>query len=542
MNDNKLAATSISIVALLMGSPFISADALPDQQQLIKYFNPIHEKSYLNEKQDRVIKKKTFKGTEIAGVQPIVNKDIGLYATVSLDKLQDASYIEHWLTEEQVNGLSCLIPWRIVQPQEDKFDWQIIDSLLAACEKHHKQLILRISTCGLEQTGTAAEAHSDTPEWVFKAGTKSISYPGKDGKEHVMPIFWDGTYLAKWANFVNEMGKRYDKNTNIQSVGITGGGLLGGTNVVPEIAGDKDVIAEFSEKLKTTYGMNPRQLVGHWKYVADIFPRAFPKQRMNFDLDPPTPDRKGQDCLDEIADYLVYRFGERIYLTRQNLNDCKHGFDQYRLLLKYKNDTVLGYQINAPLFAESDKNDLSETLPKVSKNTFDDGISFAEIPAAFFDSENTAIKEWLTQMRLHLGYQLILTELTFPASLPVGQALHVQLTFINNGDSAPKRPMREMDKDVQTSYKIQLALKNAQGKIQVLSRHTPPTSTVDWLEGKLISWEQDLKLGTLKPGKYDLSLAIIDDQTNHKLNFITSLNGKTSLPGNDLPIGSVEIK
>ena len=332
-----------------------------------------------------------------------------------IEQMRHNPYINHVLNKEQISGLSCLLPWRVLQPQEDKFDWQIIDGLLAVCEEHHKQLILRISTAGMEQPSIVNSARCDTPDWVFAAGAKSITYKGQDGREHVMPIFWDGTYLAKWANFINELGKRYDKSDAFQSIGITGGGFLGGTNVMPELGGDNKYIAEITDKLKTTYNMSPRQLVNHWKYVADIFPRAFQKQRLNFDLDPPTADRKGQDCLDEIGDYLVYRYGERVYLTRQNVKDDKHGFDQYRLVLKYKNDTLTGIQTTPALFAEGSKNILGQTLPKIAKNAFDDGLSFTEIPAAFFDSADNAVKNWITQMRLHLGYQLILTEFTFPS-------------------------------------------------------------------------------------------------------------------------------
>ena len=531
---------SLPLLSLLL-----PVHALPDSGQIKKYLNPIHEKSYTNEKQDRIIKKKSFKVTEIEGIQPISNKNMGLFASLDLSKLENTTYIEHLLANENVNGLSVLLPWRDVEPEEDNFHWQTINELLAACAKHNKQLILRISTCGVDEPvqktagkGKPPSARSDTPQWVFDAGVKSIAYKGKDGQEHLMPIFWDEVYLAKWSNFVNELGKLYDKHPHLHSIGITGGGILGGTNVMPAFQNDKEVKADLAEKLKTTYGMNPRQLVNHWKYVADVFPKAFPKQHLNFDLDPPTADRKGQDCLDEISDYLVYRYGERVYLTRQDITNDKRGFDQYRLMLKFKNDSLSGYQITPAVEQEANK----VSLPKIAKNAFDDGLSFAEIPAAFFDNQNEAMKEWLKQMRLHLGCQIVLQELSLSSPVAAGQPLHVQFVFLNTGAASPKLPMRELDKDVPTSYKLQLSIKNAQGKTVALLLRTPPTPTTDWLGNKPISWEEDLKMPGLKPGKYDLSLAITDRPGGEKLNFISVLNGKTSPPGNDLPIGSIEIK
>ncbi len=539
-----------------------SSAPIPSGGEIFKYFNPVHEKSYLNEKQDRLIKKKAFKAITLDGLTAIPNKELGLFAIIPAEKWQDTNYIDHLLANQEVNGLSCLLPWALIEPDEDTFDWKTIDEMLSACAKHNKQLILRISTCGIdlpkveqakaEQANTPATSTpdksdkkagelttlpSDTPSWVFEAGIKSLNYKGTDGQTHRMPIFWDGTYLAKWSNFVNELAKRYDKNPHFQSIGITGGGVLGSTKVVPEFAGDKDTYNELETKLKDEYGMNARQLVNHWKYVADVFPKAFQKQHLNFDLAPPTPNRKGQDCLDEIADYLVYRYGERIYLTRQNVKNDKRGFDDYRLMIKYKDDTLEGYQFTPALASEAVK----PLLPKVSKNVFDDAISFAEIPAAFFDSTDSAIKHWLTQMRLHLGYQLVLQQLTFPASITTTKSLPVHFVFQNTGDASPKRLEREMDKGVPSSYKMQLEFKDAQGKVKALVRHTPGTPTNTWLGNKPIIWDQELKTPALKPGKYEIYLAIIDDQTNQKINYCNALAGHKQQIGNDLLVGNIEI-
>ncbi|MHA0110833.1 hypothetical protein ACXYUI_27320, partial [Klebsiella pneumoniae] len=91
--------------------------------------------------------------------------------------------------------------------------------------------IVRVATCGVDLPAEESKAISDTPSWVYENGAKSVKYLDKNNKAHLMPIFWDQTYLAAFSNFINEMGSRYDKNALIQSVGITGGGFLGGTSV-----------------------------------------------------------------------------------------------------------------------------------------------------------------------------------------------------------------------------------------------------------------------------------------------------------------------
>ena len=113
--------------------------------------------------------------------------------------------------------------------------------------------------------------------------------------------------------------------------------------------------------------------------------------------------------------------------------------------------------------------------------------------------------------------------------------------FLNTGAASPKRPDRELDKDIPSSYKIQLEFKDAQGKTKALIRHTPDIATFNWLGLKPIIWEQDLKMPPLKPGKYNIHLAIIDERTNHKLNYCLAQSGKAQQIGNDLLVSSIEI-
>jgi hypothetical protein len=251
-----------------------SSEPLPNTGQIIKYFNPVHPKSYTNESQDRIIKKKSFKNVGLSGTTAVKNKEVGLFALVNKVQPADIKNLESVLKSDDVNGLSCLIAWKQLERTEEHYDFRVVDDLLDLCKKHHKSLILRVSTCGVSE-GTVSSinqqnSNSDTPDWVFQSGVKSIEYPGADGKFCRMPIFWDTTYLAKWANFINELGRRYDSRSALHSVGITGGGTLGSTNIVPDFLGSKDNYQNLEKKLKDEFQMTPRQLVSHWKYVVAV--------------------------------------------------------------------------------------------------------------------------------------------------------------------------------------------------------------------------------------------------------------------------------
>ena len=523
---------SLLLVTLWNPTPGLT-QAIPNDRQIIKYLNPIHEKSYTNQAQDRQIKKKSFKSSSLEGAQAIPNREIGLFATIDNEKASDMPYVNEVLQKPEVAGIACLLTWKEIEPKEDVYNWSVLDNLLQNCASHQKLLILRISTCGVDSPVSDDNERSDTPKWVFDAGAKSLPYKGLDGKEHLMPIFWDTTYLAKWSNFIHDLGARYDKNPVIHSIGITGGGMRGSTAVVPDIIRNKSNYEALEQTLKKDFGMNPRQIVGHWKYVADLFPKVFPNARLNFDIDPPTPNRSGQDCLDEICDYLVFRYGERVYLTRQNVADAKHGFDQYRILLKFRGDTVTGYQIDPQV--ESD------ALEKIAKCLLDDGVSFVEIPAQFFQKSDEGMAACLKDLRSHLGYQLVSKQVDLPDSLVTGTPLKASFAFVNLGSAPPMKPSRYLDKDRAGSYKIQLELRDQSGKPVAQSLHTPDLPTNRWLAGKPVTWQEELKMPRLTSGRYSVWMSVVDTDTKRKLNLLDATGSQAPQLSCDIPVGNIQV-
>lgn len=538
-------ALSLTLLSVWSAAPVASLQPVSAKNgavEFAKYFNPLQKKTYLNESQDRIIKKRSFKSENLPAIEPAANREIGLFATVTAGEANNDQLIDSLISRPDISGLSVIFPWQQLEPAEDEFNWQPVDHLLDLLAKHNKTMILRVSTCGLDLPGS----ESDTPKWVFDASVKSMPYAGADGKTHQMPIFWDDNYLANWRNFIKEFGKRYDKNQSIHSIGITGGGIRGGTSVLPAFAPEratatneggspstKSVARELEDKLKKDYGMSQRQLVEHWKYVADLFPKAFETARLNFDIDPPTPNRSGQDALDQISDYLVYRYGQRIYLTRQDVADGRHGFDQYRILLKLRSDTLTGYQLAPEISAEA--------LKKVAKFALDDGISFAEVPVKLLTSDDQAIREPLKYMAAHVGFEIVSQKASIPAQIRSGDPIKASFTFLNLGAAVPMRPSRNLDKDVASSYRILVELKDASGKQVVLSLHTPPTPTTQWLSGKPVSWEEDLKMPKLAPGDYSASMWLIDSEQKRKLQFLDAVTQEKPTPAFSIPLGKLHV-
>ncbi len=535
-------SSSLAIAAALS----LAAATPAGTAEFAKYFNPFQEKGYRNESQDRIIKKHNFKAGTVSLSSPAINKENGIFASINSENIANDAVVESLLCRTEVNGLAVLLPWRLLEPVEDEFNWQPLDHLITLVQKHDKTLILRVSTCAMDSTTggeeNAAETFCDTPKWVFDSGAKSLHYADVNGKSHQLPIFWDSNYLALWRNFVKALGVRYDKNPAIHSVGITGGGIAGSTSPVPAI--EKTAVqhsgqdtasttSELENTLKQEYGMNQRQIVAHWKYVADIFPKAFETTRLNFDIDPPTAGRAGQDALDEIVDYLIYRYGQRIYLTRQNINNTKHGFDQYRLFLKFRKDTLTGYQLASTLDAQA--------LQKLSQLALNDGISFVEVPGALLISSDSSITEPLQYLSNHVGYQIVAQHASIPRSCSQQEPLRLSLSFLNLGCSAPLRPSRSFDKDSSASYRIAIELRDASGKPAVFSLHTPPTPTNQWLSGQTVTYEEELKMPALASGEYSVFLWLVDSELKRKLQLLDAVSHDQPTPSYSVPLGKIQI-
>ncbi|MBY0358777.1 MAG: beta-galactosidase [Candidatus Obscuribacterales bacterium] len=540
---------AISLAFLLAGTTAASLPAATLGKnravEYLKYFDPMPQKNFLNESQDRIIKKRSFKPSELPNTPAVQNPELGFFAIMPADKLSDLDLASSLLQTKYCNGLSALIPWKTLEPGEEKYDWTTIDKLLELCQKNKKTLILRVSTCGIDLPTADEKISSDTPQWVFESGAKSIKYIDKNGNTHLMPVFWDQTYLAAFSNFISEMGSRYDMNPLIHSVGITGGGFGGGTSLVPTVlAGQKGSKTDNNESgfrtddqiedyMRKDLSMTQKQIVDHWKYVADLFPQAFPNTSLNLAINPPTPNRAGEDALDEISDYLVYRYGQHVYVTRQGLKNGKHGFDDYRVLLKFRPDTYAGLSLLPTVTGED--------MTKIAQTALDDGICYIELPPELLTSQDTVVQHALEKLACHMGYQLISQKAVIDNELAQGEPLNVELTFLNVGDATPKRPVRELDKDVPSSYKVMIELKDSSGKAVAQILHTPETKTESWKSGQPVSWKQALRMPTLNPGEYEASMAIYDPNNKKRLQVLDGRSADNVTPAMDMPLGKIRI-
>lgn len=160
----------------------------------------------------------------------------------------------------------------MVEPQEGKFDWTYIDTEIALAKRLKKKVTL------------AVLGGPQAPEWLYGAGAKSFSfrfggnrkYGKKSDREVKLPVLWDETYLAKWAAFVRELGKRYGREeleALIHVTGATGNGLKMQLPYGPDDRKNWDRL-----------GYTPEKAIKAWQAIIDTYAAPFPSKPLDIDI------------------------------------------------------------------------------------------------------------------------------------------------------------------------------------------------------------------------------------------------------------------
>jgi hypothetical protein len=146
----------------------------------------------------------------------------------------------------------CRWHWAALEPEQGKVRWDIIDLALAEARRHGQRLAIRLMPY---------DPKHQLPEWYRKSGARRANAAASKDGEMWQPDFSDPLYFQYWSALVEEAGRRYDGNPNLDSVDISTVGYWG--------EGWSDYMPEFAVQKK----------------LIDVYFKAFPHTRllMNFD-------------------------------------------------------------------------------------------------------------------------------------------------------------------------------------------------------------------------------------------------------------------
>lgn len=112
----------------------------------------------------------------------------------------------------------CRWYWSVLEPEQGKFNWAIVDLAIEEARAHGQTLAIRLMPYSNQDP---------LPEWFRKSGAKRVNKDSdKDGKIW-QPDFSDPLYLKYWGELVAEAGKRFDGNPFLDNVDISSVGYWG---------------------------------------------------------------------------------------------------------------------------------------------------------------------------------------------------------------------------------------------------------------------------------------------------------------------------
>lgn len=112
--------------------------------------------------------------------------------------------------------------WRFLEPEEGKYNWEMIDFALKTAHERGQTLLLRIAPYG---SGTVNNDNNDVPAWYRKIlGNKNEQLP--EG------VTWrvdaeDPNYALYFGKMIAELGKRYDGHPDFEAVDLSIVGFWG---------------------------------------------------------------------------------------------------------------------------------------------------------------------------------------------------------------------------------------------------------------------------------------------------------------------------
>ncbi len=235
------------------------------------------------------------------------------------------------------SGLTFRTSWADVEPEEGKFDFSKIDTILANAEKNGKWVRL-ILVPGF-----------GTPGWALQgvqSGMFSIQYGPGGGKVKTLPIPWDRVYLNRWFAFLKQLSARYGKSPALRLVAATG----------PTSVSDEFTLPNSQQDLKTWQrdSYTPSKWIGAWQKVFQVYAADFPNQyvSLSFGGGLPINDQGKIDARERsrtrlaIIDQANRILGRRFALQSCNLDGIpSHGVQLGDFLISHNGRIVTGFML-----------------------------------------------------------------------------------------------------------------------------------------------------------------------------------------------------
>lgn len=134
--------------------------------------------------------------------------------------------------------------WKNFEPEEGKYNFALIDGILAECEKHKQHLIFRLMPHTTHHT-------EDVPDWL----KKQIDCPERPEGQRIKTSPSDPIFLRKFTKAIKVIGERYDSNPIFYAIDVSLFGAWGeGSGYeTADKAAINDLLDTYAKYFKNTF-------------------------------------------------------------------------------------------------------------------------------------------------------------------------------------------------------------------------------------------------------------------------------------------------
>jgi hypothetical protein len=384
--------------------------------------------------------------------------------------------------------------WSDLEPQEGKYFWNDLDTVLNFWSQRGKQIYLRVWIT--DDPGWAgAPGNEVCPEWLWKDGAKYRTYVGEGKAPKREPDYldpsYDRVYLPKARKFLEALATRYDKpDSAVVLWGAMGYGQWGEWHTMwshypwPDRQTKHAVLARIVTMYAEVFKVRPVMI----SYCFD-------------------DDQKQVASLEDFH----YRQALDVAMSK-GFELARHGFIDGLWL--WDRLTMEKYWRTATLMAEGDWSYL-DVKNHGTHGTLEENIEvMAEWHsnyAHFYmdaDSYRRAVREdaasfekWLRSGGI--GYRLVPLSFSWPEEIRAGELLLVRSAWVNRNQGR-----------LYVRHPLRLYLTDREGKI-LFSSADPAFDETSWVRGEEYPVTSIVGLpAQLDPGIYDLRIALTSEKGN----------------------------
>ena len=407
-----------------------------------------------------------------------------------------------------MNHLYLRLAWSYLEPQEGKFNWNLIDNVINKWTAKGYSISFRI-------TAKETSIVYATPEWVKNAGAKGAYYNVTWGVNAWEPDYGDPIFLAKLENFHKAFAARYDGKAWVEyvDIGSYGDWGEGHTSFSSRRSFPIDALKKHIDIYKKYYLKSTLVITDTW-----VNNRR---------------DNKGSQLLDYIlqnkiafrddsvnVSYYVDKFPSTYSVQSPELFDKVFRYRPVILELQHyhlqkKDNDWIGVD------GSIKGGELLKGAIDISHATF---VGYHGYADEWLKENPTLVRTLVNKM----GYWYFLKSAEIPTSMTKGSSQNFKLKWENHG-VAP----------AYYRYKLKLKLKGING---TYTQYLTESNNQSWLPGTTIEETYSVNVPQkLVAGKYKVAIALVEEKNNIERPIELAL--KDELKENDCfyEIGSLDL-